>query len=92
MSPVRFDHLLSLVTFLISKKDTKLRKSKSTPSNESLVLTVRLLASGEPQIPLSFQFRLGRATVSKIISECCEAIYEVLREKYLGSPKSPEDL
>ena len=91
MPPLRFDHLLSLVTFLISKKDTKFRKSKSAPSNESLALTVRLLASGEPQISLSFQFRLGRATDSKIISECCEAIYEVLSEKYLGSPKLPEE-
>ena len=40
---------------------------------------------------LSFQFLLGRATVSKIISDCCEAIYQVLSKKYLRSPKSPEE-
>ena len=51
-------------------------------------LTLSFLASGEPQILLSFQFRLGRATVPKIISECCEAIYQVLSEKYLLSLKS----
>ena len=59
--------------------------------NERLALTVRLLASGESQNSLPFQFRLGRATVSKIISECCEAIYQVLPEKHLRSPKSPEE-
>ena len=31
------------------------------------------------------------ATVSKIISECCETIYQVPLEKYLQSPKSPEE-
>ena len=89
MSPEKFDHLLSLVTPLISKKDTKFRKS--IPSNERLALTLRLFASGELQILLSFQFLLGRATVSKIISGCCEATYQVLSEKYLQSPKSPEE-
>ena len=89
MSPERFDHLLSLVTPLISKKDSKFRKS--IPLNERLALTVRLLASGESQNSLPFQFRLGRATVSKIISDCCEAIYQVLPEKHLRSPKSPEE-
>ena len=59
--------------------------------NERLALTVRLLASGESQNSLPFQFRLGRATVSKIISDCCEAIYQVLPEKHLRSPKSPEE-
>ena len=89
MSPEKFDHLLSLVTPLISKKDTKFRKSM--PSNERLALTLRPLASGELQILLSFQFLLGRATVSKIISDRCEAIYQVLSEKYLRSPKSTEE-
>ena len=89
MSPERFDHLLSLVTSLISKEETK--SSKSIPSNERLALTLTFLASGVSQISLSFQFRLGRATFSKIISECCEAIYQVLSEKYLRSSKSPEE-
>ena len=34
---------------------------------------------------------MGRVTVSKIISECCEAIYQVLSEKYLQSLKSSEE-
>ena len=89
MLPERFDHLLSLLMPLISKKYAKFRKSIA--SNEHLALTLRFLASGESQISLSFQFWLGRATVSKIISECCEAIYQVLSEKYLWSPKLPKE-
>ena len=84
-----FDHLLSLATSLISKKDTKLRKT--IPSNKRLALTLRFLASGELQISLSFQFRLGRVTVSNIIYERCEIVYQVLSEKYLRSPRSPEE-
>ena len=81
MSPERFDHLLLSVTPLISKKVTKFRKSIHT--NEGLALTLKFLASEESQISLSFQFRLERATVSKIISECCGGIYQVLYDKYL---------
>ena len=51
---------------------------------------MRFFASGESQILLSFQFWLGSATVSNI-SECCEAIYQVLSENCLRSPKSPEE-
>ena len=89
MSPEGFDHLLSLVTPLISKKDTKFRKS--IPSNERLALTLRFLTCRESQISSSFQFCQGRATVSKITSECCEAICQVLSEKYVRSLKSPEE-
>ena len=89
ISPEMFDHLLSLATSLISKKDTKLRKT--IPSNKRLALTLRFLASGELQISLSFQFGLGRVTVSNIIYERCEIIYQVLSEKYLRSPRSPEE-
>ena len=43
MSPESFDHLLSLITPLMSENDTKFRKS--IPSNERLALTLRFLAS-----------------------------------------------
>ena len=52
---------------------------------------MRFLASGELQNSLPFQFPMGRAKVSKISSECCEAIYQVLPEKYLRSSKPPEE-
>ena len=40
---------------------------------------------------LSFSFRIGKATVSKIISETCDAIYTVLKDTYLFPPQSKEE-
>lgn len=89
MSPNRFQHLLGLVSPLISKKDTNMRKA-ITPE-ERLALTLRFLATGDSQQSLSFSFRIGKATLSRIIAETCDAIYEVLKDAYLSVPKTKDD-
>lgn len=89
MSPERFDHLLSLVSPLISKEDTNFRKSIS--AGERLALTLRFLASGDSQISLHYLFRISRKSVSRIISETCVAIYQVLGPVYLRNPNSAEE-
>ena len=89
MSPERFDHFLSLVAPIISKNDTRFRKSIT--AGERLALTLRFLAAGESQIGLTFSFRMGKATVSKIIRETCDAIYKILSPVYLSPPKSSDD-
>ena len=86
MSPDRFDNLLAMVKPLIEKKDTRLRKS--IPAGERLAVTLRFLATGDSQQSLSFSFRIGKATISKIISETCGAISKVLQEKYLSPPET----
>ena len=40
---------------------------------------------------LSFIFRIGKAAVSKIISETCDAIYTVLKDAYLSPAQSKEE-
>ena len=89
MSPDRFNHLLSLVKPLIRKPDTRFRKSIS--ASERLALTLRFFATGDSQQTLTYSFRIGRDTVSKIVSETCDAIYSVLKEKYLSYPKFEHD-
>ena len=89
MSPDRFDHLLSLVKDRIEKRNTRLRKA--IPPEARLAITLRFLASGETQQSLSYSFRVGRQTLSKIVSETCEAIYEALKDPYLRLPSSSED-
>ena len=42
-------------------------------------------------ITLSFSFRTGKATVSKIISETFDAIYPVLKDTYLSPLQSKEE-
>ena len=88
MSPDRFNHLLSLVEPLIRKSDTRFRKSIS--ASERLALTLRILATGDSQQTLSYSFRIGKATVSKTVSETCEAIYSALKE-YLSYTKCEDD-
>ena len=65
--------LLSQVKPLIEKKDTKFRKW--ILAAERLALTLRLLATGDSQQSLSLSFGIGKATVSKISSETCDAVY-----------------
>ena len=86
MSPKRFNHLLSLVELLIIKEDTNYRKWISPA--ECLALTIRFLATGESQISLSFSFRIGKSTVSKIIAETCDALHRVLFSLYVKPPSS----
>ena len=47
--------------------------------------------TGDSQQSLSSLFRIGKATISKIISETCEAIYTVLKNTYLSSPHRKEE-
>ena len=88
MSPDRFDHLLGLVTPLSTKKDARFRKA--IPACERLALTLRFLATGESQISISFQFKIGKATVSKILAKTSVAISKVLSENYMHVPSSLE--
>ena len=83
MSPHRFDHLLSLIEPFITKK--------STCAGERLPLTLRSLATGESQQSLSFAYRIGKATVSKILRETCDAIYKLVAPAYLRPPSTKED-
>ena len=89
MTPDRFGHLLSLVQPKIEKKDTHFRKC--IPAEARLALTLRFLASGETQQSLAWSFRIGRTTVSRIVSETCVAISDSLKDIYLKPPKSAEE-
>ena len=79
MSPERLDALLTMVKPWIEKKDTSFRQA--IPADERLGLTLRFLASGDSQQSLSFSYRIGKTTVSKIVSDTCEVIFDVLKKK-----------
>ncbi|GIY10266.1 nuclease harbi1-like protein [Caerostris darwini] len=46
------------------------------------------LASGDLMVSLSYQFRIGRSTVSRIIRETCEALQDKLHPIVLAKPSS----
>ena len=88
MTPDR-KYLLSLGAPLITKLSTNYREPIS--HEQRLSLTLRHLATGESQISLSLQYRIGRQTISKIIPETCRAIYNVVVSIYVNTPSSQED-
>ncbi|CAL1596137.1 unnamed protein product [Knipowitschia caucasica] len=63
----------------------------SISAKERLVLTLRFLATGESFTSLNFQFRVGKSTISQIVSETCEALYRVLAKDYLKTPTTEEE-
>jgi hypothetical protein len=47
--------------------------------------------AGNSQMSMSFNFRMGRATVHSILLETCSTIWSVLSKEYVKSLSSPED-
>ncbi|ROL23491.1 hypothetical protein DPX16_18759 [Anabarilius grahami] len=76
-----FSYLLDKVTPFIQRRDTKLRRAIS--ARMWLSLTLGFLATGETFRSLSFQYRIGRSTVSEIVMETCQALYDVLKDDLL---------
>ena len=67
MSPERYDHLLQLVSPLITKQDTNLHEA--ILAGERLAVMLRFLASGESHQSLSFAYRIGKSTLSRILRQ-----------------------
>ena len=80
--------MLGLVENSITKEDTNFRKAIS--ARERLAVTLRFLASVESQQSLSFAYLIGKSTLSHVIRETCDAIFEALAGEYLRPPSSTE--
>lgn len=73
-----FDKLLTAVGPYITKQ--KCVRETISPKIR-LEICLRYLASGDSMKSLSYAFRVGHNTISKIVYEPCEAIWIVLKEK-----------
>ena len=82
----QFQFLVGEIANRIAKKDTVMRSS--IKSDERLAVTLRFLATGETFKSLEYSFRISRTTISSIVLECCEAIYDILGPTYLKTPDS----
>ncbi|XP_045120471.1 uncharacterized protein LOC123509914 [Portunus trituberculatus] len=85
----QYHRLLELVTPLIAKSDTKMRKAVT--AGERLTLTLRYLATGESQVSLAYQFRISHNLISSIIPSVCRAIYQALQPQYLYLPRNQSE-
>ena len=89
MTRNRFENLLQLVATCIEKRITKFREPISAA--QRLVLKLWYLATGEFQKSLSLSYRIGKATVSKIVSETALAICNSLRDPFMKVPLLKEE-
>ncbi|XP_057296136.1 putative nuclease HARBI1 [Hydractinia symbiolongicarpus] len=76
-------------------KDDELffRYHRMTPARfgHLLSVTLRFLATGESQQSLSLSYRIGRNTVSTIVTETCEALFTCLQAEYSRAPSIIEE-
>ena len=64
---------------------------KTITAEERLAVTLRFLATGNTYSDLAFQFRMHQSTISGIIPEVCQAIYQCLKSEYLRVPNTKEE-
>lgn len=76
-----FDHLHTLVTPLIKKQDTNMRKA--VPTEIRLSCALYYLATGQSFRSMQLLFRLPQCTISKLMPETLDAIYKVLEPDHL---------
>ena len=91
MSKERFDILLSLVGPLLAKRHYFSRQRTEITPAERLAVTLRYLATGNSQVSLSFNFRIGRSTICGIVRETSQAIWDALNTLYVRAPSNQQE-
>lgn len=81
-----FNELLQLIEHNIKKQNVR----NSIPASTRLEICLRYLASGNTMSSLSFAFRVATSTVSKIVVETCQAIWNSLKD--IVFPECTEDM
>ncbi|RVE43807.1 hypothetical protein evm_011544 [Chilo suppressalis] len=83
-----FQLLLTAIYDKIRHEDTDMRKSISPA--ERLAVTIRYLAAGNTFSDLHYSFRMGIKTISCIVQEVFEALWETLSPIYMKLPSEDE--
>lgn len=89
MSPEKFEELLKLVAPRIVK--CSLNREPIGPS-ERLCVTLRYLVTGDAQTTIAASYRMSKTSVSRIIQETTDALWDVLVDNgFLKVPQSEEE-
>ena len=88
MDHLHFQQLVNELSKRLYKQDTLMHES--IKPTEMCCLTIRYLATGESFRSLEYQFRISRHTISRIVIEVCQAIFELMGPKYLSVPNGNE--
>ena len=89
MSPENFVMLLSWIGPKIKKVITKMPEPISV--GQRFCDTLRYLATGDAYFTIAASYRMGPATVGRIVKETCAVIWNVLCDKGYVSPPSSEE-
>ncbi|XP_039754276.1 protein ANTAGONIST OF LIKE HETEROCHROMATIN PROTEIN 1-like isoform X2 [Pararge aegeria] len=84
MSINSFDELLEMMSKQIESNDTHMRSSVSP--EEKLVITLRYLGTGCSFGELHYNFRLGKSTITGIVREVCETLWEKVTKNVMPEP------
>ena len=79
-----FDEIYQKVKPLIVKKNTNMHNAIS--AHARLCITLRFLASGASYRELMYAFRVSVSSISQIIPQVCNTLYDVLKDDYLSPP------
>lgn len=75
-----FEQLLSIVGPFLNKQ---IVVRNSIPARTRLLVCLRYLASGDSMASISYAFRIGTSTVSKIINETCNILWNSLHDSVM---------
>ena len=89
MLPHKYEKLLCYVAPRITKSSIK---RESISADQRMCITLRYLVTGDAKATIASSYRVGPATVGRIISETCSAIWSKLSEAgYLKCPTTPRE-
>ena len=89
MNPTSFEEILSVVAPIIMKSR---RKREPIAAVERSCVTLRYLVTGDAQTTISASYRLSKTSISRIVHETSEALWEALSsQSYLKVPGSEAD-
>ncbi|XP_011269237.2 uncharacterized protein LOC105259170 [Camponotus floridanus] len=88
MTATQFEELLYLVAPAVTKQ-TVIREP--LPPAERLSITLRYLATGDSMHSMSFHYLAGVSTISHVIGETCDAIWNSIRQEIMPPSKTTEE-
>lgn len=78
MSENNFHQLLNRITHHVQRRDTVMREA--IPAKMKLEAVISFLVTGSTQRFLQHFYRISKTTISDMIPEVCDAIYNALKE------------
>jgi hypothetical protein len=87
-TPAMFVDMVQRLTPRVRKQDTWLRKC--LPVDIKVAITLRYLATGDSYKSLMYLFYVAHNTISLLVRDVCDAIYQEYGEEVICNPTTPE--